>query len=97
MSENIASYGANPSLSYVIGGSAGGNLAIAMALKIVSTPGLNPPKAVISSCLSTCEPSVIPEKYQKDWYPEEFLDAAFLDRKCMETCIGRHPLLDLFI
>lgn len=97
MKEKIDSYGMNPSLSYVIGGSAGENLAIAVTLKIVSTPGLNPPKAVISSCLSTCEPSVIPEKYQKDWHPEEFLDSACLDRKCMETCIGRYPLLILFI
>jgi versiconal hemiacetal acetate esterase len=97
MRENIAAYGGNPSLCYVIGGSAGGNLAIAVALMIISTPGLSPPKAIISSCLSTCEPSVIPEKYRNDWHPEEYLDAAFLNRKCMETCIGRYLGLTLFV
>jgi acetyl esterase/lipase len=88
MRENISFYGADPSLSYMIGGSAGGNLAVAVTPKIISTPSLPRPKAILASCISTCEPSVIPEKYQKDWYPEEYLDAALLDRKCIDTCIG---------
>jgi acetyl esterase/lipase len=88
MIKNASNYDADPSLTFTIGGSAGGNLAIATTLKVVNTPGLLPPKALFASCPSSIEPSAIPEKYLKDWHPDEFLDAAFLDRDCMDTCEG---------
>jgi versiconal hemiacetal acetate esterase len=93
MMDNASAYGGDPSMAYAIGGSAGDNLAIAVTLKVVTTPGLTPPKALLSSCTSSIEPSVIPEKYKEDWHPDEFLDSAFLDRKCMETCIGKHSFI----
>lgn len=91
MISNAAAYGADPSLAYTIGGSAGGNLAIVVALKVVSTLEITQPVAVLAACTSSIEPSAIPEKYQKDWHPEEFEDSAFLNRACMDTCEGTLP------
>jgi versiconal hemiacetal acetate esterase len=93
MINNALAYGGDSSLAYTIGASAGANLAIALTLKIVSNSGLVLPKAILASCTASIEPSVIPEKYKKDWHPEEFLDAAFLDRKCIDTCEGTSPVL----
>jgi len=89
MTQNASTYSASPTLAYAIGGSAGGNLALATALKLSSIPGSSTPKAVLASCSGSCEPSAIPDKYREAWHPELFLDSAFLDRTCMQTCIGR--------
>jgi acetyl esterase/lipase len=92
MKENASSYSANPDKAVVMGGSAGGNLAVAVALSVAGDPKLKP-QGVLCACASTINPDHIPEEYKSFWHPERLLDSAMLNRGAMEPCLGRFRCL----
>jgi acetyl esterase/lipase len=85
--DNASRLSANPEKVVIMGGSAGGNLSIAVTLSVLHDPTLKP-NGVISACSSTIDPSVIPEEYKSFWQPDRLLDSAMLNRKAMEPCFG---------
>jgi acetyl esterase/lipase len=71
-----------------MGGSAGGNLTAAVALKYASQPELKA-SGLIIACPSTCDRRVFPEEYKKRWTPEKYADAPMIGREIMDWAFGR--------
>ena len=93
--ENVDSINGSKDKLYTIGGSAGGNLAIALALRILGWGGPQVNKGVVGICPVTVDPSVVPPKFQEFFKnPEANADSAVIDEKVMETFRGRLILLN---
>jgi acetyl esterase/lipase len=88
MKENASKYSANPDKVVVMGGSAGGNLAVAITLSLADDPKWKP-QGVLCACASTIDPDCIPEEYRSYWQPEKLLDSAMLNRTTMKPCLGK--------
>ncbi len=70
-----------------MGGSAGGNLAAAVALKYGSNADLKS-SGLIIACPSTCDPKALPEEYRTRWVPEKYADAPMIGREIMNWAFG---------
>jgi acetyl esterase/lipase len=92
MKENASKYSANPERAVLMGGSCGGNLAIAVTLSVVDNPKLKP-QGVLCACASTIDPDHIPDEYKSLWNPERLLDSAMLTRSAMKPCLGKSSWL----
>jgi acetyl esterase/lipase len=88
MCSNASTFGADGSKRFIMGGSAGGNLTTAAALKYASNPDLKP-SGLIIACPSTCDPTALPEEYRERWTPEKYADAPMIGREIMNWAFGR--------
>jgi acetyl esterase/lipase len=73
----------------IMGGSAGANLCLAVALSLLDEQKRLQPNLIVAACPSTIYPSAIPEEYKGLWHPEKLVDSAMLDRKSMMTCMSK--------
>lgn len=87
MSKNAASYGADGSKRFIMGGSAGGNLTAAVALKYAQRPDLKA-SGLIIGCPSTCDRRAFPEEYRRRWTPEKYADAPMIGRETVDWAFG---------
>ncbi|KAF2403807.1 hypothetical protein EJ06DRAFT_527408 [Trichodelitschia bisporula] len=98
MLENATRFGARPGPAVIMGGSAGGNLSAAVALKLADEPDVKP-RGIVVAAASTVHPDFIPEEYKSYWHPERVADAALLNREAMMACldvVGAAPTEPLF-
>lgn len=70
-------HGGNPDQRFIMGGSAGGNLAACVALKYASNPKLKPSGLVVA-CLNSCDPEGMPEEYKGRYKPELYADSPMI-------------------
>jgi acetyl esterase/lipase len=87
MCKNAATYGADGTRRFIMGGSAGGNLTAAVALKYASHPDLKA-SGLIIACPSTCDRKAFPEECRKRWTPEKYADAPMIGRDIMDWAFG---------
>lgn len=88
MHETATNHGGDPTKKFIMGGSAGGSLTAAVALKYATNPEL---KAVgfCTFCLSSCEPSALPEAYKSRYTPELYSDAPMIGNDIMRQARGK--------
>ncbi len=87
MAKNAATDGTDGSLRFIMGGSAGGNLTTAVALKHASHPDLKA-SGLIIACPSTCDRRAFPEECKKRWMPEKCADAPMIGREIIDWAFG---------
>lgn len=87
MCSNAAKYGADGSKRFIMGGSAGGNLTAAVALKYASNPDLKA-SGLIIACASTCDRRALPEEYKKRWTPDKYADSPTIGREMVDWAFG---------
>jgi acetyl esterase/lipase len=88
---NASIYNADGSKRFIMGGSAGGNLTAAVALKYASNPELRA-SGLIISCASTCHRDSFPGEYKRRWTPEKYADAPMIGRDIVDWAFGRDLL-----
>jgi acetyl esterase/lipase len=91
MIRNAATYGADGTKRFIMGGSAGGNLTAAVALKYARNPDLKA-SGLIIACASTCHPKALPEEYKKRWTPEKYADSPTIGRDIVNWALGTASL-----
>lgn len=79
-----------------MGGSAGGNLTTAVALKYTSHAKLKPSGLIIASPF-TCDLRAYPEDYKKRYTPEEYTDSPILTREVMSWATGNPNTLSYLL
>jgi acetyl esterase/lipase len=79
---HAADHNGDPTRTFIMGGSAGGNLAAAVALKYATHATLRP-AGLITACLQSCDVRVFPEKYAKRYTPELYADSPVIGRDLM--------------
>src|SRR5271155_1274745 len=94
MHANASKYGGDHKKKFIMGGSAGGNLAACVALKYASDPELRP-SGLILACLQSCDVGAFPEAYRKRFTPEKYADSAMLGRELMIQAVGQHTCFPL--
>jgi acetyl esterase/lipase len=87
MHGNASRYEADGTKKFIMGGSAGGNLAAAVALKYASSPALRA-SGLIIACPSTCDRRALPEEYKLRWTPELYADAPMIGREIVDWSFG---------
>lgn len=73
-----------------MGGSSGGNLTTAVALKYASNPDFKA-SGLIIACPATCDRRAFPEEYKKRWTPEKYTDAPMIGREMVDWAFGTVP------
>ena len=81
-------------MKFIMGGSAGGNLAACVGLKYASDPELRP-SGLILACLQSCDVGAFPEAYGKRFTPEKYADSAMLGRELMIQAVGQYTYFTL--
>ena len=94
MHASASKYGGDHKKIFIMGGSAGGNLAACVALKYASDPELRP-SGLILACLQSCDVEAFPESYKKRFTPEEYADSAMIGRELMIQAVGQHTCFPL--
>lgn len=88
MHENASTYGGNPAQKFIMGGSAGGNLTAAVALRYATSVGLKP----CGLCIfvpPTCEPTELPETYRARYTPEMYVDSPVIGNEILKQARGK--------
>ncbi|ERF76626.1 hypothetical protein EPUS_04446 [Endocarpon pusillum Z07020] len=80
---NAAKYGGDGSRRFIMGGSSGGNLSTAVALKYASNPDFRA-SGLIIACPGTCDRRAFPEEYKGRWTPEKYADAPMIGRDMVD-------------
>ena len=94
MHANASKYGGDYKKKFLMGGSAGGNLAACVGLKYASDPELRP-SGLILACLQTCDVNAFPEPYKKRFTPEKYADSPMIGREIMLQAVGQHTFCPL--
>jgi acetyl esterase/lipase len=76
-------------MRFIMGGSAGGNLAAAVALKYASNGNMRP-SGLIVACLQSCDAKVFPGEYKKRFLPERYVDSPMISRELMLQAAREH-------
>lgn len=83
---NASSFNGDASKMWTIGGSAGGALALQIALQVIKDPKLKPSlKGIAAMVPATAHWDTIPEKYKSKYtaYKDNEKDAPVIDRESM--------------
>lgn len=81
-------FGGDATKKFIMGGSAGGNLAACVALKYSSKPDLKP-AGLIAACLTTCDPKALPSEFKSRYTPELYSDAPMIGNAIMKQARGK--------
>ena len=87
MHETASNYGGDATKKFIMGGSAGGNLTAAVALKYATDSGLK----ASGLCIfvpTICDPSVLPEEYRARYTPEMYTDAPMIGNELVQQARG---------
>ncbi len=87
MHQTAAAHGADAAKRFVMGGSAGGNLTAAVALKYATKPDLKP-QGLCIFVPATCDPSVLPDEYKARYTPERYADAPTIGNDLVRQARG---------
>lgn len=90
MHAKAAQYGGDQKRKFIMGGSAGGNLAACVALKYCSNQELRP-SGMVSACLTACDPRVLPSEYKSRYTPERYSDSPMIGNSIMHQARGKKP------
>lgn len=97
MCTNASKYNGDAGKAFIMGGSAGGNLSGAVALKYSSQTEptrdgkeIPKPKGVLISCPCVIHPRALPREYSgKEWWnPDRYADSAMLSRDVVNQACG---------
>jgi acetyl esterase/lipase len=84
-------YSGSKEKRFIMGGSAGGNLAAAVALKYASNPATRP-SGLIVACLQSCDVKALPTEYKKRFAPEKYTDSPMINRELMLQATGKRRI-----
>jgi acetyl esterase/lipase len=83
-----SNYGGNPKKSFIMGGSAGGNLAACVALKYVSNAKLKL-SGLIVACMVSCDPKALPGEYKKKYSSMGYRGTPLIDDISVQNARGK--------
>lgn len=87
MHETASNYGGDATKKFIMGGSAGGNLTAAVALKYATDSELK----ASGLCIfvpTICDPNVLPEQYRARYTPEMYTDAPMIGNELVQQARG---------
>lgn len=87
MHSDGSKFGGDGNNKIIMGGSAGGNLAVCVALKYVSRSTMKP-TGLVAACMMSCEPSALPQSYAGRYQPEMYSDSAILSMDLVNKVRG---------
>lgn len=88
MHEAAGRVGGDPTLKFIMGGSAGGNLTACVALKYTTNPKLKP-AGIIVACMSSCDPKAWPAKYKAQLETGMYEETPMINAQSLRTARGR--------
>ena len=94
MHDSASTYGGDAAQKFIMGGSAGGNLTAAVALKYAAGNADLRARGLCIFVPPTCEPSVLPDEYRARYTPEMYADAPMIGNELMAQARGKsttHP------
>ena len=88
MNASAAKHGGDPRRKFIMGGSAGGNLAACVALKYSSNQELKP-AGLVAACMASCDPRALPLEYMSRYTPELYSDAPMIGNAILRQARGK--------